>query len=234
MQSTQAQGVENEALSEETVAQFLSEHADFFDRHPQVLARLRLHHPRHGATISLIERQVEVLRQRADTQEQRLAEFVHVARLNDQLAGKIHNLTRRLLHTTDRAQSISVIENSLRQDFSGFHAVLVLPGMTLDAGSGASSFVRSVASDDPALKGFESLFSGGKPRCGQTRDTQRDFLFGPDGASIGSVALMPLTTLKPPGLLALGSVDRDRFHPGMSTDFLARMADLISDALARS
>ena len=33
------------------------------------------------------------------------------------------------------------------------------------------------------------------------------------------------------GLLALGSTDRDRFHPGMSTEFLARMADLIADAL---
>jgi uncharacterized protein YigA (DUF484 family) len=32
-------------------------------------------------------------------------------------------------------------------------------------------------------------------------------------------------------LLALGSTDRDRFHPGMSTEFLARMADLIADAL---
>jgi uncharacterized protein YigA (DUF484 family) len=35
------------------------------------------------------------------------------------------------------------------------------------------------------------------------------------------------------GLLALGSTERDRFHPGMSTEFLARMADLIADAVAR-
>jgi uncharacterized protein YigA (DUF484 family) len=34
------------------------------------------------------------------------------------------------------------------------------------------------------------------------------------------------------GLLALGSADRDRFHPGMSTEFLARLADLITDALS--
>ena len=32
-------------------------------------------------------------------------------------------------------------------------------------------------------------------------------------------------------MLALGSTDRDRFHPGMSTEFLARMADLIADSL---
>jgi uncharacterized protein len=43
--------------------------------------------------------------------------------------------------------------------------------------------------------------------------------------------LVPLGEKGSIGLLALGSVDRDRFHPGMSTEFLARMADLIADAL---
>jgi len=60
-----------------------------------------------------------------------------------------------------------------------------------------------------------------------------EFLFGSEAAGIGSVALIPLTALRPPGLLALGSLDRERFHPGMSTEFLSRMAELIADALAR-
>jgi len=48
---------------------------------------------------------------------------------------------------------------------------------------------------------------------------------------MGSVALVPLGDKGSVGLLALGSTDRDRFHPGMSTEFLARMGDLVSDAL---
>jgi hypothetical protein len=91
-----------------------------------------------------------------------------------------------------------------------------------------------VASDDAIMKSFESLFSSGKPRCGQVRDTQREFLFGSEAEAIGSVALIPLAVLSPPGLLAIGSVDRDHFHPGMSTEFLSRMAELIADSLARS
>jgi uncharacterized protein YigA (DUF484 family) len=47
------------------------------------------------------------------------------------------------------------------------------------------------------------------------------------------VALVPLVGDSPLGLLVLGSPSRDRFHPGMSTDFLARLGQLISDALAR-
>jgi uncharacterized protein YigA (DUF484 family) len=88
-----------------------------------------------------------------------------------------------------------------------------------------------VVADDPALKSFESLFASGKPRCGQVRDSQREFLFGTEAADIGSVALVPLGCSGSLGLLALGSADRDRFHPGMSTEFLARMADLIADAI---
>jgi uncharacterized protein YigA (DUF484 family) len=69
------------------------------------------------------------------------------------------------------------------------------------------------------------------------RDSQRDFLFGPEAPSIGSVALVPLADGKVEGgsigLLALGSAERERFHPGMSTEFLKRMGELITDALSR-
>ena len=52
-----------------------------------------------------------------------------------------------------------------------------------------------------------------------------------DAGEIGSVALVPLGEHGAIGLLALGSHDRERFHPGMSTEFLARMGELIADAV---
>jgi uncharacterized protein YigA (DUF484 family) len=33
-------------------------------------------------------------------------------------------------------------------------------------------------------------------------------------------------------MLAIGSRDTDRFHPGMSTDFLERIGELVGKALA--
>jgi uncharacterized protein YigA (DUF484 family) len=90
-----------------------------------------------------------------------------------------------------------------------------------------------VAVDDPNLASFGTLLATGKPRCGQIRDSQRDFIFGSEGGTVGSVALVPLIGATPLGLLVLGSLNRERFHPGMSTDFLARLAEVISDALAR-
>ena len=232
MTSNTAQGLRSEAIDEQLIAQYLQQNPDLFDRHPQLLTRLRLQHPRNGTTISLIERQVDVLREKHAALELQLAEFVRMARANDALADKIHRFTRRLLRTSTRAQALVQIEASLREDFDTYHAVLLLADAS---GSEAPSrFLRLVGSSDAQYKSFESLFASAKPRCGQVRDSQRDFLFGNEAAGIGSVALIPLCAMKPPGLLALGSVDRDRFHPGMSTEFLARMAELIADALARS
>ena len=231
MTSQTAQGLSATTLDEQAITQYLQQHPDLFDRHPQLLARLRLHHPRSGATISLIERQVEVLRERHAALEQQLAEFVRVARANDALAGKIHGFTRRLIGTSTRSEALAQIESSLREDFDAYHAVLVLRGAT--ATDMASRFLRQVAMDDAVFGSFESLFASGRPRCGQVRDSQLEFLFGSEAAGIGSVALIPLNALTPPGLLALGSLDRERFHPGMSTEFLSRMAELVADSLTR-
>jgi len=221
-----------ETAEEETIAAYLQHNPDFFERHHAVLARLRLPHARGGSTISLVERQIEVLREKHGAVEAKLAEFVRVARANDALADKLHGFTRKLLRAGSPEAVIATMESSLRVDFDAFHSVLVLIGSHPEITS--QRFVRIVRGDDANLKSFETLFANGKPRCGQARDSQREFLFGADANDIGSVALVPLGEKGSIGLLALGSTDRDRFHPGMSTEFLARMADLIADALVPS
>ena len=155
-------------------------------------------------------------------------------RLDRVLAEKIHRFTRRLLRTAGTGPAIAEIEASLREDFDTLHAVLLLPEGTAPADHDSSwRFLRRVNSDDPGYRSFDTLFAACKPRCGQIRDSQREYLFGTEAPNIGSVAMIPLGGQPPAGLLALGSVDRDRFHPGMSTEFLGRMGELITDALAR-
>src|SRR5215469_1041801 len=162
--------------------------------------------------------------------EGKLAELVNVARANDAISERLHRFTRRLLRIVPRAEALARIESGLREDFDAFHAALVLIGAPA-VDPLTPRFVRIVPADDPNLKSFESLFASGKPRCGQARDSQREFLFGPEGLELGSVALVPLGEKGSLGLLALGSPDRDRFHPGMSTEFLARLAELVADSL---
>ena len=230
MTTRDARGLAAADGEEESIATYLQRHPEFFERHQGVLARLKLPHARGGSTISLIERQIEVLREKQAQLEGKLAELVRVARANDAISERLHRFTRRLLRIVPHAEALARIEAGLREDFDAFHAVLVLIGAPA-VDPLTPRFVRSVPADDPNLKSFESLFASGKPRCGQARDSQREFLFGPEGLELGSVALVPLGEKGTLGLLALGSPDRDRFHPGMSTEFLARLAELVSDSL---
>jgi hypothetical protein len=94
-------------------------------------------------------------------------------------------------------------------------------------------FLRTAEAADPEMKSFESLLQSGKPRCGQVRDAQREYLFGKDSVEIGSVALTPLGAKGALGLLAIGASDVDRFHPGMSTEFLSRIGELVTYSLTR-
>jgi uncharacterized protein YigA (DUF484 family) len=235
MSTQTARGLAAGQTDEERIERYLSLNPDFFERHQPLLARMRLPHMRTGSTVSLVERQVEVLREQKTEADRRLAEFIAVARANDTLAERIHRFTRRMLRAPTPVAALSTLEASLREDFDAFHSVLVLTAPIASlAKVEAEPFLRKLAADDANIRTFEALLATGKPRCGQVRDTQRDFLFGPESASIGSVALVPLGENGALGLLALGSAERERFHPGMSTEFLKRMGELITDSLARA
>ncbi|HUQ12353.1 MAG TPA: DUF484 family protein [Steroidobacteraceae bacterium] len=238
MSTQTARGVAAGQTDEERIERYLGLNPDFFERHQALLARMRLPHMRTGSTVSLVERQVEVLREQKSDSDRRLAEFVSVARANDQLADKIQRFTRRLLRAPSAQSALTALEASLREDFDAFHSVLVLTGSIPSLATVEfEPFLRKLPPEDANIRSFEALLATGKPRCGQVRDSQRDFLFGPESPSIGSVALVPLSDSKGDGgsigLLALGSAERERFHPGMSTEFLKRMGELITDALSR-
>lgn len=198
--------------SADDVAQYLKQHPDFFDAHPELLENLHVPHGGNG-TVSLVERQLNVLRERQAASRERLAELVRVARNNDQLAERIHKLTLRLLHTRTAADVCAQVEASMREDFDVAPTQLVLE-----------------PEKRPML---ESLLSAGKPRCGHFSEAQRKSLLGDSGASIASMAIIPLGPGATLGALVLGSTDADRFNPAVSTDFLARIGEMISAALTR-
>ncbi len=233
--TSQARGIKGAGPDEAQVAEHLQAHPDFFERHEPLLAKLRLPHRRESAaTVSLVERQVEVLRERNQSLERRLKELVDVARANDLLADRIHRLSQRLIQARDLKATVGALETSLREDFQAMHAVLLL---FLDTANGLQAdhgrFLRVTDPGSPEARSFESLLQSGKPRCGQIRDSQRDYLFGKDSVEIGSVALTPLGPKGEVGMLALGASDAERFHPGMSTEFLSRIAELVTYAVVR-
>lgn len=225
--------LEEPEITEEAVYEFLQSRPDFFEKNASLLGKLRLPHVAGGA-ISLIERQVSVLRQKNLKLERKLKELIQVARGNDALSAKIHLFSLQLMSTTDFPATLATIEESLRTVFNTDQSVLVLFGDPADFDASVGGrFLRVLDRKDAALKPFATFLGGRAPRCGQVRDAQRDFLFGPDTNEIGSVALVPMGEGSEYGFLAIGSADANRFHPGMSIDYLNRIGELASRALTR-
>lgn len=229
--STVTQQVQYTDVSEESIVDYLKSHPDFFERNLSLLSALQLPHRTTGGAISLVERQVDVLRQRNHAMETRLRELVEVARSNDRLAARVHSLALRLMRTRTREDVIDVLDEQLREGFSVDQAALVLFDSVPRLAQGHSSFVRVVHREDPAVGPFKSFLQNSAPRCTRVRDVQREFLFGP-GADIHSMALVPIGPRSEYGFLAIGSRDPDHFHPAKSSDFLARLGELAACALS--
>jgi len=219
-------------VTEASIAAWLQQNPDFFERHLTLLGDLQLPHRTGGPAVSLLERQVSVLRQRNVQLERKLKGLIDVARSNDELAAKVHGLALALLRADTRKAVIDTLEQQLRLAFGADQAVLVLFGL---AGSELPDgrFARSCERDAAELAPFRTFLQGATPRCGQVRDAQRDFLFGPGSLEIGSVALLPLGPSASLGFLAIGSRDAEHFHPGKGIDFLVRIGEMLGGALAR-
>jgi uncharacterized protein YigA (DUF484 family) len=216
-------------INEDAIADYLQQTPDFFARYSGLLNSLEIPHSTSGKAISLVERQVSVLRQRSSKLEDSLRELVEVARGNDELGAKIHILALALLASKNRNEVITIIEEQLRTGFNADHSVLVL--FASDGIDSAGKFLRKARRDDQGISPFKTFLQANTARCGTVRDAQRDFLFGADNIEIGSVALIPLGKKSEFGFLAIGSHSADHFHPGKSIDFLTRLGELITCAL---
>jgi uncharacterized protein len=232
MSKQPVRGADIERLDETSIAEYLQSNPEFFERHSGLLTKLKLTHNRGASTVSLIERQVVALRDKSQALESKLRELIDVARSNDVLSEKIHKLACRLIRARTADAVLDGLETSLREDF-GASEWLILLGSDAkpEFGNIASRHLRIIEERATELKMFDTLFESGRARCGQIRDSQRDFLFGANNVEIGSAALVPLGSRPHFGLLAIGSPDADHFHPGMSTDFLSRIGELVSEAV---
>ena len=81
-----------------------------------------------------------------------------------------------------------------------------------------------------AMPAFAEFLARGEPLCGRLQPEKLEFLFGKLAGEVKSTVLMPIVGL---GMLAIGSHDTDRFHPGMGTVFLKLIAEAIDASVAR-
>ena len=208
----------------EQIAAYLDKHPEFFDEHPDLLTGLRLSHT-SGKAVSLIERQVQVLRDQNETLKSRLVELVNVARDNDRLSSRMHQMTVDLLQAGSLLALLDTLEDHLRNEFKADAFALRLVGLdeTLQRETGVEALLIDAGSK--AL--FPASMLYGKPQCGRLKQQQLEFLFGAQARDIESAAVIPLGDHGQDGLLAIGSREINRFNPCMGTLFLSHLGELL-------
>lgn len=215
---------------EEAVSRYLEDHPDYFERRPQLLTRLTLNHETGGRAVSLIERQVQVLREQDEATQRQLRELVTIARENDVLGQRLHRFALTLIEAPGRDEALEAAVELLRTEF---HLEAVTVRLATEAPL-TGTRAEYVAADDPRLGALSHQFSAGKPICGgKFDDSLSAFLFGEGHREIRSSALIPLGERPARGVLALGSHDPHRFHTGMGTVYLTRLGELLISALVR-
>jgi uncharacterized protein len=221
--------LQTELSWEEAVSRYLEDHPDYFQRYPEVLARLLLAHETGGKAVSLIERQVQVLREQNQTLQRQLRELVNNARENDVLSARLHSFANAMTGCTSLDDVLDTTYDLLRHEFKLDAVVILLQGR-----SGPGGRAEWVADDDRRLNALFQQFSAGKPLCGgKFDDSLMSYLFSGRASEIKSTALIPLGDKNPHGVLGLGTHDPHRFHPGMGTVYLSRLGELLTHCLAR-
>ena len=229
---TTSQQPQSEALplEEKTVAEYLRSNPEFFQNNPSLLASLEIPHS-CGPAISLVEHQIKVLRDQNAQLKRKLMDLVHVARDNNRLNERLHQLTLGLINANSLENLLDTLRDNLEGEFSADTVTLRLAGVS-DARARECGVETYAA--DAALVHFESFLKSCQPQCGRFKKAQLTYLFGDQAEAIESAALIPLGRDSAQGLLAIGSQEPSRFHPGMGTLFLTHLGELMGLLLAES
>lgn len=219
-------------LDDEQLASVLKNDPDFFLRHPSLLAELNLPHA-SGKAVSLVERQVSILRERNVDARRRMNELVHTARVNDELFTKTRSLTLALLDADTIPALNEVLATFVLVDFEADFVCCHLIGK--------DTTFDHIRSHREAI-GFAHLLPGDGPTCTTLRASELATVF-PNALheDTSSAVLLPLDLAAPAGsgnvtltgALCIGSRDPQRFAPDMDTLFVTYIAQVLAKVLAR-
>lgn len=216
------------ALDPEQIANYLRLHPDFFLKRPDLLTDIEVAHPTGGA-VSLLERQVSVLRDRNMDMRHRLNSLLDNARTNDRLFEQTKQLILNLLEAQSLDQIVDTFVKSLQQDFEIDFASMVLIGNPM-----AHRGVRArVVTLEDARSQIDSLLKSSKAVCGVLRPEEVSFLFPDHNRQVGSAAVVPLSHGHPLGVIAIASSDANYFRSSMGTLFLGYIAEVLNRLLPK-
>lgn len=215
-------------ITPEQVAQFLTENPTFFLKHENLLVDLYLPH-NNGGAVSLLERQVSLLRERNIDMRKRLNEFLEEGQRNDVLFHKTTALILNLLEARSLAELIKRLVSFCEKEFQVDSVQFTL----FTTAEYRNSQCRVISTLE-VERVMPSILRTSQCISGNFRDDELFFLFGTRNNVIGSAIVLPIVDQgKTIAMLVMGSNDVHYFKAGMNTLFLSFIGDVISRLLPR-
>jgi uncharacterized protein YigA (DUF484 family) len=209
------------------VASYLRRHPDFLGEFPDLALALML--PREqGQAASLASYQLDVLRDKNRELNRRLHELIEIAHENQLLMVRVHTLTLALMRANSLPETLNAVVAALTEDFNTDLVRIVL--FRTDGDLPVVEWLLIEPDGASAMPAFGEFLKRAEPLCGRLQQDKLDALFGSRVGEVASAVLLPVDGV---GMLAVGSQDANRFHPGMGTVFLKLIAEAVAAATAR-
>lgn len=216
-------------LTDACIAKYLKNHPHFFEHYPEILIDLKITHY-SGEAISLVQKQIELLRERSTRQQNTIQNVIEIASENSKLFDFTKRLVLRFMEISDLKTLLHELDDQVRHNFL-VDAIRVLVPRTVDH-VGLPMLVGHFKDlCNPLLHLQHEAFV---PYCGNIKLEERQAFF-PHSPSILSYVKIPLklkfSSGAEPGLWVVGSRKPNHFHEGKDTLFLEFIGNMLERLL---
>ena len=213
-------------LIDKDVAAYLLANPDFFVDRDSLLLKIQVPHKSKG-TISLVEKQLDVIRDRQKETKRQLKVFVENAERNKEIFDKSRKLILSMMAAKKSSEFFAALEKGLKRDFRCKVNSLIVFGEPKQINHFTSRLPAA-----SARKYVGPLLGSKAPTLGMLRPREQDFLFQAQSEKVKSAAVLPIRDKnKSLGMLAIGSSDSEYFTPDMDVLFISFIAETLGKLL---
>jgi uncharacterized protein YigA (DUF484 family) len=208
-------------VSNKEIAEYLILNPNFFKENPEVLNSIEIIHE-SGAAVSLIQKQVELLRSNYNSTTDKLMELLGIAKNNEDIFILTKELILSLIDASSIEEIVALIEKSFVADFGAKKSKVLF--FTESSKNLPKGRVKNPAE---ARNILGNLLKPGKIFCGEVNKKVAKFIFN-QKTSVKEMALVPLNSSSLLGLIALGSDQPGKYSDNKDTLFLDFIAEVVS------
>lgn len=218
---------ENE-LSTEQVIEFLKANPDFFTTNADLLADLNFVHDTKGGAVSLIQRQVELLRTHLSQNRDRLVELARNAKHNESLLKRFQELCVALASAEDQNHTLNILQRTICLDFGlSLLKVVVIENTWQDAGE------QIIELSQQDFREFSNSIYNIPIYLGKTPPKLREGVLAAKNELARSIALIKIKYGDSEGYILVGSKDENHFQNDMGTEFVTFIGEYVNAVLSR-